>query len=63
MLTSIADFLQIWLPEFLKDNRSYVTIGIGCTGGHHRSVYISNMLKEIFIKDYTNTQTWHRELN
>ena len=63
MLTSIANFLQMWLPRFLKDNRSYVTIGIGCTGGHHRSVYISNMLKEIFIKDYANTQTWHRELN
>ena len=63
MLTSIADFLQMWLPRFLKDNRSYVTIGIGCTGGCHRSVYISNMLKETFIKDYVNTQTWHRELN
>ena len=63
MLKSITDFLQIWLPRFLKDNRSYVTIAIGCTGGHHRSVYISNILKETFIKDYANTQTWHRELN
>jgi UPF0042 nucleotide-binding protein len=63
MLASITNFLEVWLPKFREDNRSYVTIGIGCTGGHHRSVYVSNMLKEVFIKNYLNTQIWHRELN
>jgi UPF0042 nucleotide-binding protein len=63
MLASITNFLEVWLPKFREDNRSYVTIGIGCTGGHHRSVYVSNMLKEVFIKNYLNTQIWHRDLN
>lgn len=63
MLSDISTFLACWLPKFQKTNRSYVTIAIGCTGGQHRSVYTSNMLKKIFEKDYTNTQTWHRELS
>lgn len=63
MLSDISVFLTCWLPKFQETNRSYVTIAIGCTGGQHRSVYISNMLKKIFQKDYTNTQAWHRELS
>ena len=63
MLLTISTFLKTWLPKFREDNRSYVTIAIGCTGGQHRSVYISNMLKKVFKTEYPNTQTWHRELN
>jgi UPF0042 nucleotide-binding protein len=63
MLLSISTFLESWLPKFQASNRSYITIAIGCTGGQHRSVYISNKLKEKFEKDYVNTQVWHRELN
>ncbi|PCJ91099.1 MAG: RNase adapter RapZ [Porticoccaceae bacterium] len=63
MLSDISDFLFRWLPKFQANNRSYVTIAIGCTGGQHRSVYISNRLEKHFSQQYSNTQTRHRELN
>lgn len=63
MLSDISDFLTRWLPQFQANNRSYVTIAIGCTGGQHRSVYISNMLEKHFSLKYSNTQTRHRELS
>jgi UPF0042 nucleotide-binding protein len=36
----ISGFLLKWLPEFRENDRSYVTVAIGCTGGQHRSVYM-----------------------
>jgi UPF0042 nucleotide-binding protein len=63
MLSDISHFLTRWLPQFRANNRSYVTIAIGCTGGQHRSVYISNMLEKHFSQQYNNTQTRHRELS
>ncbi|MDO4441079.1 MAG: RNase adapter RapZ [Moraxella sp.] len=47
MAHDIADFLEKWLPSFLNNNRYIVTIGIGCTGGKHRSVYINEMVGEL----------------
>lgn len=44
MITSIIEFMQKWIPLFEEENRSYLTISIGCTGGHHRSVYCVNQL-------------------
>ena len=44
MLTDILAFLKTWLPEFQLSQRSYVTVGIGCTGGRHRSVYLVDRL-------------------
>ena len=62
MLTDIRDYLTRWLPRFDANNRSYVTIAIGCTGGQHRSVYMSNRLGKHFSRHYANTQIRHREL-
>jgi len=62
MLTDITDYLTRWLPRFKANNRSYLTVAIGCTGGQHRSVYISNMLGKYFNQHYANTQIRHREL-
>lgn len=62
MLTDILDYLTRWLPRFDANNRSYVTVAIGCTGGQHRSVYMSNRLGKHFSQHYANTQTRHREL-
>jgi UPF0042 nucleotide-binding protein len=54
--------LTRWIPKFQANNRSYLTVSIGCTGGQHRSVYISNRLHEHFSKDYPSVQIVHKEL-
>jgi RNase adapter protein RapZ len=48
MLDDIANFLEKWLPSYVADNRHYVTVAIGCTGGRHRSVYIVEELARRF---------------
>lgn len=48
MFDDIRDFLDRWLPGFVADNRSYLTVAIGCTGGQHRSVYLAEKLSAYF---------------
>ena len=48
MLADIRAFLEKWLPSFRTDNRSYVTVALGCTGGQHRSVYMAERLAQYF---------------
>ena len=62
MLNDIITFLNKWLPQFKSSNRSYMTIAIGCTGGHHRSVYISEKLGDHFKAQFDNVQIRHKEL-
>ncbi len=63
MLSDIIGFLTRWIPKFQANNRSYLTISIGCTGGQHRSVYIANRLKEYFSKEHSLVQVVHKELS
>jgi len=44
----VRAFLERWVPEVVKENRSYVTVAIGCTGGRHRSVYLAEKLAAAF---------------
>ncbi len=63
MFEQIRDFIEYWLPHFIADNRNYITLGIGCTGGQHRSVYLSSLLKEHFDKNENiRTLVRHREI-
>lgn len=62
MLDDIESYLQRWLPKFADDNRSYMTIGIGCTGGQHRSVFIAEQLHQRIEATFNNVQLRHREL-
>src|SRR6185312_17475829 len=48
LLDDIRAFVEKWLPSFKNDNRSYLTVAIGCTGGQHRSVYIAERLARHF---------------
>ncbi len=48
MRDDIARFVGDWLPCYVKDSRSYLTVAIGCTGGQHRSVYMAEWLAERF---------------
>ncbi|KQW87953.1 nucleotide-binding protein [Massilia sp. Root418] len=48
MFKDIRDFVAKWLPSFKKDNRSYLTVAVGCTGGQHRSVYMAERLARHF---------------
>jgi UPF0042 nucleotide-binding protein len=62
MLDYIRDFLQTWIPRFEQQNRYYLTISIGCTGGQHRSVYIAQQLFEYFRDRLDTVSIRHREL-
>lgn len=62
MLNDIVDFLQRWIPRFSADNRSYLTIAIGCTGGRHRSVYLTDAIGQILKKTLHAVQVRHRDL-
>jgi len=60
--TDITQFLEKWIPSFLENQRSYLTISIGCTGGRHRSVYLCEQLGQHFKQDSAiDTIIFHRE--
>ncbi len=61
MFTDIRTFIENWLPSYLADNRSYLTVAIGCTGGHHRSVFLVEKLAAHF-KPQQQVLVRHREL-
>jgi UPF0042 nucleotide-binding protein len=59
----IRQLLETWIPRFEADNRSYMTIAIGCTGGQHRSVYMVNKLSHYFSQHRDGVLARHRELS
>ena len=63
MFQELCNFLDHWIPAFEKDNRSYMTIAIGCTGGQHRSVYLAERLAHYFEDRYPSVTIRHRELS
>jgi UPF0042 nucleotide-binding protein len=64
MIDSIESFIEKWLPLFARDNRSYLSVSIGCTGGHHRSVHVAEYLSERLggFND-THISVRHRDLD
>ena len=62
MLDDVAGFLERWLPALAEDQRSYVVVAIGCTGGQHRSVFLAEQLARRFSAHYS-VLVRHRELD
>ncbi|MDP1898625.1 MAG: RNase adapter RapZ [Sulfurimicrobium sp.] len=62
MLGDISRFVADWLPCFIRDNRNYLTIALGCTGGQHRSVFFAESLAAQFGSEY-QVLIRHRELS
>jgi len=61
-LTKLVDLLEFLIPNYKKEGKSQIVIGIGCTGGQHRSVAISEYLSKMFEKEY-RTNTTHRDIH
>lgn len=62
MLEDIRSYLAKWLPAYIRDNRSYFTVALGCTGGQHRSVYFAETLADHF-RETQQVLIRHRELS
>lgn len=62
MYDDIHQFLSKWLPRYAAGERSYMTISIGCTGGHHRSVYLAERLVKELAASVPNLLIRHRDL-
>ena len=61
MYDDIKNFAEKWVPRIKAADRTYLTFAVGCTGGHHRSVYLIEKLSQHFAKQY-NLIVRHREL-
>ena len=62
MITDIGNFLGPRIPDFMRTNRGYMTIAIGCTGGRHRSVYVAEQLALRFREAHPQVLTRHNSL-
>ncbi len=63
MQADIIQFLQRWIARFEADNRSYLSVALGCTGGQHRSVFIAEALAKHFQAQREAVLLRHRELS
>jgi UPF0042 nucleotide-binding protein len=61
-VAQIQSMMTEWIPCFEADNRSYLTVAIGCTGGQHRSVYLIERLGHYFQQQRDNVIIRHRDL-
>jgi UPF0042 nucleotide-binding protein len=61
MVKDIGDYLEKWLPCYVQEQRSYLTVALGCTGGQHRSVYGAEQLAERFAENWP-VMVRHRSL-
>lgn len=62
LFQDIKTFLSEWLPRFQNAQRSYVTVGVGCTGGRHRSVYLVERLRDTLSQTFPQVLVHHRDL-
>lgn len=61
-LRKLYDLIEFLLPEYTKEGKSQLMIGVGCTGGHHRSVFVANALGRFIESCGYQAQVIHRDL-
>ena len=61
MYSDVYHFVSSWLPDYARDNRNYLTVAIGCTGGRHRSVFIANVLGKHLEEQKYRVKVSHRD--
>ncbi len=61
-IARITDLLVYLLPHYIREGKSYLTIGFGCTGGHHRSVMIADRIRRNLAAAGYNTRVSHRDI-
>jgi len=62
MYADILAFLEKWIPQYMDFNRNYLTVALGCTGGQHRSVYLTEKLATELKQNFGHVLTRHNEL-
>ncbi len=62
MIDDIVGFLDRWIPRYQNFQRSYLTVGVGCTGGQHRSVYVTERVADKLSQQHGTILTRHTEL-
>ncbi len=63
MFDQVKNFVEYWAPHFEAENRSYLNVAIGCTGGRHRSVYLAQRITDCFQAKRDNVLVRHRDLS
>lgn len=62
-ISKVIDMLEFLIPYYIEEGKTQLVVGIGCTGGYHRSVAISNMIGEILTENGHRTTIHHRDIN
>jgi UPF0042 nucleotide-binding protein len=62
MIDDVVAFLEEWIPRYQDFQRSYLTVAIGCTGGMHRSVYVTEAVAKRLARSHSSIRTQHHEL-
>ncbi len=61
-MSRLMSFLLFLLPQYMREGKSYLTIAIGCTGGHHRSVYLAEETATTLLREGYKTKVLHRDI-
>ena len=63
LLGRLTELLKFLVPQYVAEGKSYLTIGIGCTGGHHRSVFITRYMAKKLRSSGHPIMEFHRDIN